>query len=89
LEIGPYTWEVYTAASISVDGEECLGLTDSERLAIYIDSSLKGPQLNNTWYHELTHAGFFSYGLHDLPEELEELVAEKIGLIIAQVLKQM
>lgn len=57
------------------DGVVTLGVTDRNKMCIFIYAGLKGDMLLTVLRHELCHAYIFSYGYY-IPPDYEEFVCK-------------
>ena len=67
-----------------LDEEDAYGIFDSEKLIIFLDSSLTGSILAETFFHELTEClNFFV-----LDGEMDHKSISTFGLLLAQSLRE-
>lgn len=88
LDIMGEKWEVkYTHPVVSPStGDPACGLCDWPQKTIWIDSELSHEMIVHTLLHELFHAYVRRSGIYNgnLSHELEEILADQFGLIIAE-----
>jgi hypothetical protein len=67
--------------------KQCYGVTttDNNVARIFFNTGLKG-STSNTFFHEMTHV-FFAFHRHNVPDCLQEKLAQKIGTICSEVLR--
>lgn len=67
--------------------KQCYGVTTSDNnvARVFFNTSLKHSS-SNTFFHEMTHV-FFAFHKHNVPEEIQEKLAQKVGSICSEVLR--
>ena len=67
---------------------ECYGVTttDNSVARIFFNTKVKGQQLANTFFHEMAHV-FFAFHKNNVPADVQERLAQKIGAICSEVLR--
>lgn len=78
MNINGLNWKIVFTENdndLIVNSSVRLGVTDRNRLTIYLYDGLKGKLLRKVLIHELTHAWLFSYD-YDLDVETEEMLCE-------------
>ncbi len=73
-------WKVKRVWKLQVDGEDCLGSTDSDKREIKIVHGLKGEELLDCYLHEYLHAIFFEYGMyHSMSTDISEIISHNFA----------
>ena len=78
MNINGLNWKIVFTENdndLIVNSSVRLGVTDRNKLTIYLYDGLKGKLLRKVLIHELTHAWLFSYD-YDLDVETEEMLCE-------------
>lgn len=78
MNINGLNWKIVFTENdndLIVNSSVRLGVTDRNRLTIFLYDGLKGKLLRKVLIHELTHAWLFSYD-YDLDVETEEMLCE-------------
>ena len=78
MNINGLNWKIVFTENdndLIVNSSVRLGVTDRNRLTIYLYDGLKGKLLRKVLIHELTHAWLFSYD-YSLDVETEEMLCE-------------
>ena len=74
--------------NLIVDGTKRLGVTDREKLTVYLSDELYGDMLEKVLLHELTHVWLYSYG-YDLPVGTEELISAFVDTYTGELQTQL
>lgn len=78
MNINGLNWKIVFTENdndLIVNSSVRLGVTDRNRLTIFLYDGLKGKLLRKVLIHELTHAWLFSYD-YNLDVETEEMLCE-------------
>lgn len=78
MNVNGLNWKIVFTENdndLIVNSSVRLGVTDRNRLTIYLYDGLKGKLLRKVLIHELTHAWLFSYD-YNLDVETEEMLCE-------------
>ena len=63
------TFSIKFEKKITLDGDECLGLTDFDKMAIVLDDTAEDKVLRPTLLHEIFHVIFSTMGLRANDED--------------------
>ena len=79
-------WSVEYHSPIIEEGQRAYGLCCPESKTLYIDATLDDEMTAVTFFHELFHAYVRRMGVINasLSSELEELIADQFGQLIAE-----
>lgn len=79
-------WKVVKKAELEFEGEEVDGLCDYTTKTIFIDSSLRGREKEETLLHEICHAIFHESHI-EMDIRLEEVIVGNLGSVLAKLFK--
>lgn len=66
-------------ALVMDDGRATLGVTDKEKMCVFLYAGLRGNLLRKVLMHEIGHVYMFSYGYY-IPPEQEEFVCSFLDM---------
>lgn len=83
VKVGGVVYDVIPKSFIELDGDRNYqGLCDFQNTKISILSSISDERIQQTFFHELTHAIFYEAGF----EQQDEDVINRIGIVLHQVI---
>lgn len=88
MNVNGLNWKIkftHNENDLIVDGSVRLGVTDRNRLTIYLYDNLYGNLLRKVLIHELTHAWLFSYD-YELDVEFEEMLCNFVDTYAEEIL---
>lgn len=81
LYVNGYLWDLILTNNwndlVMEDGQATLGVTDKEKMCVFLYYGLRGALLRKVLMHEIGHVYMFSYGYY-IPPEQEEFVCRFI-----------